>query len=71
MIVMIESLASAYTSMNQSQVMQQAQTSVMKSALDAAEAQGEAVVNLLQESSAIAGPAALDPMMGQNVNVLV
>ncbi|MFP4378309.1 MAG: YjfB family protein [Spirochaetales bacterium] len=66
---MIESLSSAYAGMNQAQVMQQAQTSVMKSALDTAEAQGQAVVGLIQESSS-AGAASLDPMLGQHVNEL-
>jgi hypothetical protein len=56
--------------MNQAQVMQQAQTSVMKSALDTAEAQGQAMVGLIQESSSLAGAASLDPMLGQQVNEL-
>lgn len=68
---MIDSIASSFTAMAQAQVMQQAQTSVLASALDTVEAQGEAVVDLINVSS-VSGQQQVftDPMLGQNVNVL-
>ena len=69
---MIESIAAHYTGMAQAQLMQQAQTSVLASAIDTVEAQGEAVVDLINVSSVSGQQQAFtDPMLGQNVDVLM
>jgi hypothetical protein len=66
---MIDSITSAYSSMQQAQLMQQVQTSVMASAIETAEVQGNAVVDLINVSS-VSGQSRMftDPMLGQNVN---
>ena len=67
---MINSITAAYSTMQQAQLMQQVQTSVMASALDATQAQGDAVLNLINSSSAAGSSQVFtDPMLGQNVNV--
>ena len=68
---MIDSISSAATSMSQAALQQQAQTSVLASAIDTAETQGEAVVDLINVSS-VSGQQQVftDPLLGQNVNVL-
>ncbi len=60
---MIDSITSMHMAMEQAQLMQQVQTSVMASAIDLAEVQGDAVAALINE-------AVTDPMLGQNVNIL-
>lgn len=57
--------------MAQAQVMQQAQTSVLASAIDTMEAQGDAVADLISVSS-VSGQSQVftDPLLGQNVNIL-
>jgi len=57
--------------MQQAQLAQQAQTSVMASALDSVEAQGGAVVDMINSSS-VNGQSQVftDPMLGQNVDIL-
>jgi hypothetical protein len=68
---MIESISAGYTAMAQATVQQQAQTSVLASAIDTAEAQGEAVVDLISVSSASGQEQVFtDPMLGKNVNIL-
>jgi len=68
---MIESIASNYTAAAQAQLMQQAQTSVLASALDTIETQGQAVVDLMNVAS-VSGQQEVftDPMLGKNVNIL-
>ncbi|MFP4114968.1 MAG: putative motility protein [Spirochaetota bacterium] len=68
---MIESIASAHTTAAQAQLMQQAQTSVLASAIDTVEQQGSALVDLINVSS-VSGQQQVytDPMLGRNVNVL-
>ncbi|MFP4331520.1 MAG: YjfB family protein [Spirochaetaceae bacterium] len=57
--------------MNQVQMQQQASTSVLRQTMDMQETQGAAMVELLaQAGSATGNQQALDPMMGQNVNIL-
>ena len=67
---MIGSITSTYNTMQQAQLMQEVQTSVMASAIETAEAQGDAVVDLINVSS-VSGQSQVftDPMLGQNVNV--
>lgn len=68
---MIDSIAANYTGMAQAQQMLEAQTSVLASAIDTVESQGEAVVDLLNVSSVNGQQQAItDPMLGQNVNLL-
>jgi hypothetical protein len=55
--------------MNQVQLQSQAQTSVMKSALDNAEQQGDAMVNMIQQSS-VPQNAPLEAGQGQQVDLL-
>ena len=66
---MIESITSMHTTMQQAQLMQQVQTSVMARAIETAEVQGQAMVDLIAVSS-LPGPSQLltDPMLGQNVD---
>ena len=67
---MIGSITSTYNTMQQAQLMQEVQTSVMASAIETAEAQGDAVVDLINVSR-VSGQSQVftDPMLGQNVNV--
>lgn len=55
--------------MGQLQLQQQAQTSVMKSALDSAEQQGEALVNMIEEST-VPTNAPLEDGKGQTIDLL-
>jgi hypothetical protein len=68
---MVESIASSYSSYQQAQLMQQVETSVLASAIDSMEQQGESVVELINVSS-VSGQTHVftDPMLGQNVDVL-
>lgn len=69
---MIPSITSAYTSMSQAQLQQQASTSVLKQAMNVQEAQGAAIAKLLASAGAGTQSQELqDPKMGQNVNMLV
>ncbi|MFW5688282.1 MAG: putative motility protein, partial [Spirochaetota bacterium] len=66
-----ESIASGYTSMAHAQQTLEAQTSVLASAIDTVETQGQAVVDLISVSSASGQQQVFtDPMLGQHVNVL-
>lgn len=68
---MTEAITSAYTSMGQAQMQQQASTAVLKQTMDLQESQGAAMVELLASAGSVAqNQHALDPMMGQNVNIL-
>lgn len=69
---MIEAIGSSYTSMQQAQTMMEAQTSVLASAIDTVEAQGEAMVDVINTSS-VNGQSQVfaDPMLGQNVDLLI
>jgi hypothetical protein len=68
---MIDGINSSYTAMQQAQVMQQAQTSVLASAIDSVESQGSAVVDLINTTSVTGQQQVFtDPMLGQNVNIL-
>lgn len=68
---MIESISSGYSSWSQTQTMQQAQTSVLASAIDTAEMQGQAMVDLINVSSVNGQQQVFtDPMLGQNVDIL-
>ena len=66
---MIASITSMHTTMQQAQLMQQVQTSVMARAIETAEVQGQAMVDLIAVSS-LAGQSQVltDPMLGQNVD---
>lgn len=68
---MIDSIASAATTMSQAQLQMQAQTSVLASAIDTAEQAGQSLVDLINVSS-VSGQQQVftDPFLGQNVNVL-
>lgn len=58
--------------MSQAQLQQQASTSVLKQAMNVQEAQGAAIAKLLSSAGAVTQSQELqDPMMGQNVNMLV
>lgn len=53
------------------QTMQPAQTSVLASAIDTAEMQGQAMVDLINVSSVNGQQQVFtDPMLGQNVDIL-
>jgi hypothetical protein len=68
---MVSSITSAYTSMSQAQLAQQAHTAVMKQAVNVQEMQGAGVARLLQSAEQVGTPAHLqDPMLGQNVDLL-
>lgn len=66
---MTQDIASTHTAMNQVQLQSQAQTSVMKSALDNAEQQGDAMVNMIQQSG-VPQNAPLEAGQGQQVDLL-
>ncbi len=58
--------------MSQAQLQQQASTSVLKQAMDVQEAQGAAIAKLISSAGSVTQSQQLqDPMMGQNVNMLV
>lgn len=68
---MIPSITSAYTSMSQAQLRQQASTSLLKQAMDVQEAQGAAIAKLISSAGNVTHSQQFrDPMMGQNVNML-
>lgn len=69
LIGMIDSITSMHTTMQQAQLMQQVQTSVMARAIETAEMQGQAMVDLIAVSS-LSGSSQVftDPMLGQNVD---
>lgn len=68
---MIESIAASSTAMAQAQLMQQAQTSVLASAIDTVEDQGSALVDLINVSSVSGQQQTFtDPLLGQNVDIL-
>ncbi|TVR05806.1 MAG: putative motility protein [Spirochaetaceae bacterium] len=66
---MIDSITSMHTTMQQAQLMQQVQTSVLARTIETAEVQGEAMVDLIAASN-LAGQSQVltDPMLGQNVD---
>lgn len=64
---MIESITSGYTSMSQAQLSQQANTSVLKEAMNVQEMQGEGVMRLLASASG-APQQVQDPMLGQTID---
>lgn len=67
---MIEGISSTYTAMQQAQVMQQAQTSMLANAIESVESQGASVVDMINTSS-VNGQSQVftDPMLGQNVDI--
>ena len=57
--------------MSQARLGQQAQTAVLKEAMNVQEMQGEGVARLLSSAADAAAPQQLrDPVMGQNVDLL-
>ncbi len=69
---MVASIASGYTDYAQVQVQREAQTAVLAQAIDEVERQGEAIVGMISDSG-VAGRQDVfsDPMLGQNVDMLV
>ena len=57
--------------MTQTQTAQQANTAVLKEAMNVQEMQGQGVMRLLPSASSTGAPQQVqDPMMGQNVDLL-
>ena len=77
---MVDSISNASVNMSQSQLMQQVQVSLLDKPLETAEAQGEEMVNLIEESGQAAEQASqqspqqsasiTDPAIGQNIDIL-
>ena len=65
---MVDSITSAYTSMNQAQTAQQAGTAVLKQAMNVQEAQGEGLMKLLASSDSGSTQPMQDAMLGQSVD---
>jgi hypothetical protein len=77
---MVDSISNASVNMNQAQLMQQVQMSLLDKTLETAEAQGQEMVNLIEESGQAAEQASqpsaqqaapiTDPALGQNIDIL-
>ncbi|MFW5712522.1 MAG: YjfB family protein [bacterium] len=77
---MVDSISNASVNMNQAQLMQQVQVSLLDKSLETAETQGEEMVNLIEESGQAAEQASqntaqqaspiTDPAVGQNIDIL-
>lgn len=77
---MVDSISNASVNMSQAQLMQQVQVSLLDKSLETAAAQGEEMVNLIEESGQAAEQTAqqsapqaapiADPALGQNVDIL-
>ncbi len=69
---MVASIASGYTDYAQVQVQREAQTAVLAEAVEEVERQGEALVGMINDSSVNGRQDVFsDPMLGQNVDMLV
>ena len=66
----IENVGNGYADMSAAQTQTQAQTSVMREAIDTVEMQGEAAVQLIQGASEMTSTQSItDPALGQQVDV--
>lgn len=66
----IENVGNGYADMSAAQTQMQAQTSVMREAIDTVEMQGEAAVQLIQGASEMTSTQSItDPALGQQVDV--
>ncbi len=80
---MVDSIGSAAMSLSQEQLMNQVQVSLLDKSLENAEAQGQEMVNLIEDAGEVASQQArrsqpavnqqapvTDPALGQNVDIL-
>lgn len=68
---MVNDVASASTALYQNNVAAEVNTSVLNSALDTAEVQGQALTDMMQSANPAAQVTAVsDPALGNNVDML-